>query len=129
MVYNSTIGLEAILMGRNVLTAAKARYTQIPTTIHPVSQADYIGKMESMLNGDQKSVPAEFIRNARRFLYKQLFMSSLPFDRFLENDYYWKGYVTLKKNLTTAELNADNSETIKVLLEGIRSQEPFELEP
>ena len=129
MVYNSTIGLEAILMGKNVLTAAKARYTQIPTTIHPVSQVDYAEKLEFLLNGDQSSVPAEFIRNARRFLYKQLFMSSLSFDRFLDSDHYWKGYVTLKKNLTPAALNADNSETMQVLLEGIRSREPFELQP
>lgn len=129
MVYNSTIGLEAILMGKNVLTAAKARYTQIPTTIHPISLADYIEKLESLLNGDQNPVPAEFIRNARRFLYKQLFMSSLPFDRFLENDHYWKGYVTLKKKLTPGALAMENSETIKVILEGIRFGKPFELKP
>jgi len=129
LVYNSTIGLEAILMGKNVITAAKARFTQIPTTIHPVSQAEYIEKLESLLNGDQKPVPEEFIRNARRFLYKQLFMSSLPFNQFLEVDHYWKGYVTLKKNLSPAALIADNSETMKVLLEGIHSRKPFELEP
>lgn len=129
MVYNSTIGLEAILMGKNVLTAARARYTQIPTTIHPNSPADYVEKLESLLNGDQRSVPAEFIRNARRFLYKQLFMSSLPFDRFLETDHYWKGYVTLKKKLTPAALAMENSETIKVILEGIRFGKPFELKP
>ena len=51
MVYNSTIGLEAILMGKNVLTAAKARYTQIPTTIHPSSQDEYVKTLETLLNG------------------------------------------------------------------------------
>ena len=61
MVYNSTIGLEAILMGKNVLTAAKARYTQIPTTIHPSSQDDYGQKLEELLNGEVQSVKPEFI--------------------------------------------------------------------
>jgi hypothetical protein len=129
MVYNSTIGLEAVLMGKNVLTAAKARYTQIPTTVHPVSQADYKKKLESLLLGDAKPVPVEFTRNARRFLYKQLFMSSLPFEQFLDTDLYWKGYVTLKTNVTPQVLSSANSETMQVILEGITHQTPFELKP
>jgi len=129
MVYNSTIGLEAVLLDKNVLTAAKARYTQIPTTIHPVSQADYKLKLEALLLGDAKPVPAEFVRNARRFLYKQLFMSSLPFVKFLETDLYWQGYVTLKKNVAPQGLLAEKSETIRVIFDGITHQAPFELKP
>ncbi len=129
MVYNSTIGLEAILLGKNVLTAAKARYTQIPITIHPFSQADYKKKLDSLLLADAQPVPPEFTRNARRFLYKQLFMFSLPFDQFLDTDLYWKGYVTLKKNVTCPDLSSDNSETMQVILDGISHQTPFELKP
>ncbi len=40
MVYNSSIGLEATLLGAAVLCAGKARYTQYPTVFYPDSQKD-----------------------------------------------------------------------------------------
>ena len=128
MVYNSTIGLEAVLMGKNVLTAAKARYTQIPTTIHPSTQENYKKELEFLLLGEPKPVSPEFTANARRFLYKQLFMSSLPFDQFLDPDHYWKGYVTLK-TVTPSAFAIENSETMKVLHEALVHHKPFELKP
>lgn len=128
MVYNSTIGLEAVLMGKTVLTAAKARYTQIPTTIHPSSQEEYKKELEFLLIDESKPVSPEFTSNARKFLYKQLFMSSLPFDQFLDPDHYWKGYVTLKK-IPPSALAIENSETIKVINDAFVHHKPFELKP
>jgi hypothetical protein len=128
MVYNSTIGLEAVLLGKNVLTAARARYTQIPTTIHPATQAEYKARLDALLEGSAEAVPAEFTRNARRFLYKQLFMSSLPFDNFLEPDHFWKGYVTLKK-IAPKALAAEHSQTMQVLRDALLHGTPFELKP
>jgi len=116
------------LMGKNVLTAAKARYTQIPTTIHPSSQDEYVTTLETLLNGAPTPVKTEFIQNARRFLYKQLFMSSLPFDQFLEPDKYWKGYVTLN-NISPESLSVGNSETMQVLNDAVLQHKPFELKP
>jgi hypothetical protein len=40
--------------------------------------------MQELLNAQTIEVPAEFRRNARRFLYYQLFRTSLPFGDFLE---------------------------------------------
>jgi hypothetical protein len=40
--------------------------------------------MEECLDAEKIEVPAEFQRNARRFLYYQLFRTSLPFGDFLE---------------------------------------------
>ena len=40
--------------------------------------------MERFLAADTIDVPADFRRNARRFLYYQLFRTSLPFGEFLE---------------------------------------------
>ncbi len=128
MVYNSTIGLEAVLLGKNVLAAARARYTQIPTTIRPATQAEYTDRLNSLLEGSSESVPAEFTHNARRFLYKQLFMSSLPFADFLEPDRFWKGYVTLKK-ITPEALAAERSQTMQILRDALLHGAPFELKP
>jgi hypothetical protein len=126
MVYNSTIGLEAILLGKLVLTAAKSRYTQLPTTLYPPSRADYLQKLDELLATDSLPVPTEYTRNARRFLYKQLFMSSLPFEDFLQQDKFWKGYVTLNP-IGMADLMAENSETLRTINNAILHGKPFEL--
>ncbi|HET7143664.1 MAG TPA: hypothetical protein VFI68_06580 [Anaerolineales bacterium] len=84
MVYNSTIGLEAAIMGAAVLCAGKARFTQYPTVFFPQTVEEVRNKMNEFLAAETIDVPLEFKRNARRFLYYQLFRSSLPFGEFLE---------------------------------------------
>ncbi len=84
MVYNSTIGLEASIMGAAVLCAGKARFTQYPTVFFPQTMDEVRGKMKEFLGAEKIEVPAEFRRNARRFLYYQLYRTSLPFGQFLE---------------------------------------------
>ena len=84
MIYNSTIGLEASIMGGAVLTAGKARFTQYPTVFFPQSVEAYQDELEKFLNAESIDVPAKFIGNARKFLYYQLFRTSLPFGDFLE---------------------------------------------
>jgi len=84
MVYNSTIGLEASIMGKAVLCAGRARFTQYPTVFFPQTVAAIRRTMAEFLDLGKIEVPAEFQRNARRFLYYQLFKTSLPFGDFLE---------------------------------------------
>jgi len=84
MVYNSTIGMEASIMGKPVLCAGKARFTQYPTVFFPQTAEDVRRKMKEFLDAESVEVPLEFKRNARRFLYYQLFRTSLPFGDFLE---------------------------------------------
>ncbi len=84
MVYNSTIGLEASILGVPVLCAGRARYTQYPTVFFPQTPQAVRQKMEEFLQAKTIYVPEEFQRNARRFLYYQLFRASLPFEAFLE---------------------------------------------
>jgi hypothetical protein len=84
MVYNSTIGLEASIMGAAVLCAGRARFTQYPTVFFPQTVEAIRRKMAEFLDAENIEVPPEFQRNARRFLYYQLFKTSLPFGDFLE---------------------------------------------
>ncbi len=84
MVYNSTIGLEASIMGAAVLCAGKARFTQYPTVFFPQTIEEQKKKLEEFLAAEKIEVPAEFKRNSRRFLYYQLFRTSLTFGDFLE---------------------------------------------
>ena len=127
MVYNSTIGLEASIMGKPVLCAGRARYTQIPTVFFPDSKKAFKDKLNEFLDAERIGVPADFISNARRVLYSQLFRASLPFDDYLEEDGIWRGYVRLK-NFSTNDLLPENSDVMKVLYDGIIHGKSFIME-
>ena len=115
MVYNSTIGLEASLMGKPVLCAGKARFTQYPTVFFPQTIEEVRRKMKEFLEAEKIDVPPEFKRNARRFLYYQLFRTSLPFGEFLE-----PSVRTTQTRLKSFELDElVSSEAIKVISEGV----------
>ncbi|NMC53123.1 MAG: hypothetical protein GYA48_05765 [Chloroflexi bacterium] len=118
MVYNSTIGLEASLMGAAVLCAGKARFTQLETVFFPQSRPAFDQAAEEFLAAEKIEVPVHFRENARRFLYYQLFKTSLPFDAFIEEDGVWRGYVRLKP-FTPADLSVERSETMKTIVDGI----------
>lgn len=117
MVYNSSIGLEASLMGAVVLTGGKARYTQYPTVHFPDSPEAYRRMAEQFLQAESLHAPAEFRRQARRFLYYQFFRASLPFEDFLQPG-PMPGYVDLK-SFDWKDLLPENSPTLRLLVDGI----------
>lgn len=124
LVYNSTIGLEASLMDIPVLSAGRARFTQYQTVYFPKSRTAYLKKLNEFLKVKKiKPLPAHRIQ-ARRFLYYQLFRTSLLFDKYLEKDGIWQGFVKLT-DFQPDELRLDNSETGKVLAEGFLDGKPF----
>ena len=127
MVYNSTVGLESSVLGKPVLCAGKARYTQIPTVFFPQSEPEYRAQLRAFLAAETVEQPDEFQRNGRRVLYSQLFRASLPFGDFLEEDGVWKGYVRLK-DFKAAALDPQNSATLQVVLDGILKGKPFILD-
>jgi hypothetical protein len=123
MVYNSTIGLEASIMGAAVLCAGKARFTQYPTVFFPQTVDDVRRKMKEFLEAERIEVPPEFKRNARRFLYYQLFKTSLPFGDFLE-----PSVRTTQTRLRSFDLNAlapENSKTMKAIFDGLLNDGDF----
>jgi len=124
MVYNSTIGLEAAILGAPVLCAGKARFTQYPTVFFPQTVEEVRRKMKEFLAAETIDVPPEFKRNARRFLYYQLFRTSLPFGNFLEPSV--RTTQTRLKSFGLEELVA--SDAAKVILEGVLEGGDFLLE-
>jgi len=127
MIYNSTIGLEAAILGLPVLSGGKARFTRQPVVYLPRDSADFRARLEEFLGAGRVEAPAEFRSNARRFLYYQLFRTSLPFGQYLEEDGVWRGFVRLKRFAWT-DLLPENSATMRVILEGILMGKPFLLE-
>lgn len=118
LVYNSTIGLEASILGAPVLAAGKSRYSPADVVWLPAKREAYLLHLEGMLSNPDVDVPQRFARNARRFLYYQLFRSSLSFAKFLEEDGIWQGYVRLK-DFELADLLPENSASLRVISEGL----------
>ncbi len=123
MVYNSTIGLEASIMGAAVLCAGKARFTQYPTVFFPQTVDEVRRKMEEFLEVEKIDVPPEFQRNARRFLYYQLFRTSLPFGEFLEPSV--RTTQTRLKSFGLDELLPENSKAIEAIFNGLLNNGDF----
>ena len=118
MIYNSTIGLEAAILGAPVLCAGRARFTQLPTVYFPGTPETYLQMAEDFLEMEKVPLPAEFPRNARRFLYYQLYKTSLPLQMFLGPDLP-PGFVLLRDKLTWRDLLPDNSASMRAIVEGI----------
>lgn len=124
MVYNSTIGLEASLLGAAVLCGGKARFTQIPTVFFPDTADAFRQQAQAFLSADNVESLPEHRLNARRFLYYQVFRTSLPFTDYIREDGVWQGYVTLK-NFELAQLKPENSVTLRTVVEGVLDNKPF----
>jgi hypothetical protein len=153
MVYNSSIGLEAAIMGAAVLSGGKARYTQVladtacptdtarstdtaspadtarptdtkrPVVFFPQSQQAFQDQAEEFLRVKTIAVPAEFPKNARTFLYFQLYKSSISFEPFLTASPR-AGFVHLKK-FHWSQLLPENSPATQTLVNGILNRKPF----
>lgn len=123
MVYNSSIGLEASIMGKPVLCAGAARYTQYETVFYPSSAEEYKQLAEGFLKADHVDQPKEFVNEARRVLYFQLFCTALPFGRFLY-PHSRMGYVHLQP-FETKDLLPVSSPAIRAVYDGVVNGEPF----
>jgi hypothetical protein len=123
MVYNSTIGLEASIMGAAVLCAGKARFTQYPTVFFPRTVEELRSKMKEFLDAEKIEVPAEFPRHARRFLYYQLFRTSLPFGDFLEPSV--RTTQTRLKSFGLEKLSPEYSKAIEAIFDGLLKDGDF----
>ena len=123
MVYNSTIGLEASIMGAAVLCAGRARFTQYPTVFFPQTVDEVRRMMKEFLDTKKIEVPAEFKRNARRFLYYQLFRTSLPFGEFLEPSV--RTTQTRLKSFELENLSPENSKATEAIFDGLLNNGDF----
>jgi hypothetical protein len=126
LIYNSTIGLEASIMGVPVLAAGLSRFTGYPTVFFPPTREAYLRQFEQFLAAEKKEAPAEHRRQARRFLYYHVFRVSLPFNAYLEPA-ETPGYVFFKP-FNRHQLSAEKSATARVILAGLFTGKQFELD-
>ncbi len=124
MIYNSTIGMESSIMGMPVLCAGKARFTQLETVFFPATQDAYMAQLEEFLSAERIEISPVHQNNARRFLYYQLYRTSLPFDDYLEPDGIWPGFVRLKP-FAWQDLLPEHSNALRVISEGMLEGKEF----
>ncbi len=124
MVYNSSIGLEASLLGAPVLCAGKARYTQYPIVFFPQSAHEFMQTAQNFLAAEKIDIPAEFQRNARRFLFYQLYRASLSFEDYLQESPR-KGFANLRPT-GWRNLLPDSFPALQVILTGLQQRIPFQ---
>ena len=79
--------------------------------------------VETLLEVKTIQVPAEFQRNARSFLYYQLYRTSLPLNEYLEPAARM-GFVNLQP-FSWRQLLPENSRTMRVIQDGILREKPF----
>lgn len=123
IVYNSSIGMEAALLGAAVVCGGKARYTQLPMVFFPDTPEAYQEQVEAFLRAEHVQAPPEFRRNARRFLYYQLYRVSLSFDEFLQPGHR-QGLVELK-DFSLLDLLPENSAVMRTIYDGILQGNEF----
>jgi hypothetical protein len=124
MVYNSTIGLEAAMMGKAVVCGGKARFTPFDTAYQPVSREAFREQTERLLNSETPNVPVHFRINARRFMYYHLFCASLPFTDYVREDRRKAGYVRLK-DTPWEKFRPFHSPTLETIVQGIAEGKRF----
>jgi hypothetical protein len=110
--------------GRRKPFPGKARFTQYPTVFFPQSIEEYRNALERFLNAETIEVPADFRRNARRFLYYQLFRTSLPFGDFLQPSI--RPTESRLKSFTLEDLL--QAEAVRAILNGVLNDGDFLLD-
>ncbi len=83
LVYSSSVGLEASVLGVPVLCAGRARYTQAQTVVFPTSRQAYLDQLDRFVAAERLEVSEQTRRNAKAFLYHELYNASLDLEEFL----------------------------------------------
>lgn len=126
MTFNSTIGLEAAILGKPVLAAGRSRFTQIPIVHFPRNCLEYQEMLKSMLSSQIIDQPDSCSVNARRFFYYQFFRTSLLLERFIFQDEQWHGFVHFRR-FDVSAISGEEGQVLRIISEGILDGKPFEL--
>ena len=123
VVYNSTVGLEAAMMGKFTLFGGLPLHSYEGASYVVTSREDYCEKLQELLCADQPAVVLpEWQFNARRFFYFSLFKASLDFLPYIEP--VDPPHFALKAFDIDA-LKPENSAEMRVIVDGILNGSEF----
>jgi hypothetical protein len=126
LVYSSSVGLEASALGIPVLCAGRARYTQSQTVVFPASRQGYLDQLARFLSAERLEVSEQTCRNAKAFLYHELYRASLDLGEFLQPYRSMPGMVMFSE-FDPQKLTEHPA--LAVIRDGVQEGKPFELSP
>ena len=122
LTYNSSIGLEAAIMGKPVLLAGRARYSESGAVIAPADQEQFDRSLKTLLSQPSDLLPPEGVIAGRGFLYHELYRASLDLSEFLSPYPDAPGMVSLSDFSAT---DLAQSEAINTIVKGITERQAF----
>lgn len=123
LVYNSTIGMEAAMMGKTVLPGGWTRYRNANACLDAESYADYIEKLQGLLDfKGELSLQSELIVNARRYYYFSQFRAIIDISRFVE---HLENIEYILKPFPLTALNPAHSNDMQVIVDGVLHGKEF----
>lgn len=96
LVYSSSIGLEASILGAPVVCAGRSRYSSVPAAYYPSDSQEYLQTVDRLIRQSQPQAPAGAQATARSFLHHELFKASLDFSDFMRSDERHPGHVVYR---------------------------------
>jgi hypothetical protein len=120
--YNSSIALEAVLLGRLPVCGGWAWYADYPAVVYPSSPQAYRDEINAFFTAGEVPVPAEFTQTARALLYYEYYRCSVPFTEFLE-PHSLRGF-TMFKQVQPEAFAPHQAPAVAALLEGLRTEMP-----
>jgi FkbM family methyltransferase len=119
LVYNSTIGLEAVVLGIPTVMAAAGRYSGAGVAHAPASRKAYRKLVETFLKNGPPPVEDTVRQRARYCMYQLFFRQGLDFSAFLESPDW------ILKPIDASALHPDNSPEMNIIYKGIVEGGPF----
>ena len=108
MVYNSTVGLEALLMGKPVVLGGKPKYYRISYLNIPQSPAEYLSDLKSFINRTDYTLSQNQTEEARSFFYQLFFEAGGELGSYIKIfDLTTPGTVILKDDILFTNLLTD----------------------
>ena len=121
VVYNSTVGLEAMVLGKPVICGGETRYLNATAAVRPSNPVEYRGLVRQYANAKELSFSNHDRQQARRYLYYTYFKACLDLSRWIGTD----SVVGDQQLGTAADFHPDDSLEMNILVRGILKGDPF----
>lgn len=100
IVYNSTVGLEGMLMGKKVLCGGKPKYYQLSFLDSHKTPESYMKRLRELLVDSSGGLRPQDVEEARSFFYQLFFLTADSAQDYLDAfEFLPSGSVMLKKEL------------------------------
>jgi hypothetical protein len=117
LVYNSTIGLESVILGKPVVVAGLPKYMGQGVGRMPTTREAYFALLEEWLKRPPEEASEEEQRLAKRYFHHLIFRNSLDFSGFVHEPFTGYGYAL--RPFEPEALRPERSREVGIIRKGI----------